>query len=323
MSIGLGFHCSHEQHSPSTLLELARRAQDAGFDAAMCSDHFHPWSERQGHSGFAWSWLGSALEATQLSFGTVCAPGQRYHPAIVAQAAATLAEMYGERFWLALGSGEALNESITGARWPDKAARNARLLEGVEIMRALWAGETVTRTGYVTVSGARLYSRPSRPPLLLGAALSAETARWLGGWADGMITVAGPPEDVRARIDAFFEGGGVDKPVFLQVVLAYGKTHEDSLRAACDQWRQCVLPPSLLADLPTVLAFDDATANATAADVQRAIRVSADINEQIDWLHRDASLGVARLYLHNVVRGQDRFLDACGEHLIPALKSAR
>jgi coenzyme F420-dependent glucose-6-phosphate dehydrogenase len=319
MSIILGFHCSHEQHSPSNLLNLARRAQEAGFKAAMCSDHFHPWSERQGHSGFTWSWLGSALEATRLSFGTVCAPGQRYHPAIVAQAAATLAEMYHERFWLALGSGEALNESITGGHWPDKGARQARLLECVEIMRALWAGETVTRSGHVTVSEARLYSRPTRPPMLVGAALSVETARWLGGWADGMITVAGPPADVRDRIDAFVEGGGIDKPVFLQVVLAYGKTREDSLRAACYQWRQCVLPTRLLADLPTLRAFDAATANVTAADVQAVVRVSADIHEQIDWLHRDASLAVAGLYLHNVVREQDRFLDACGEHLIPAL----
>src|SRR3712207_4419898 len=141
MPITIGFHCSHEQYPPSALLDLARRAERAGFEAAMCSDHFHPWSERQGHSGFTWSWLGSAFEATRMSFGTVCAPGQRYHPAIVAQAAGTLAEMYGDRFWLALGSGEALNEAITGASWPDKAQRHARLLECVEIMRALWAGE--------------------------------------------------------------------------------------------------------------------------------------------------------------------------------------
>jgi coenzyme F420-dependent glucose-6-phosphate dehydrogenase len=110
----------------------------------MCSDHFHPWNDDQGQSGFAWSWLGSALQATTLTMGTVCAPGQRYHPAVIAQAAATLAEMHPDRFWVALGSGQALNEHITGDRWPTKPERNERLLESAEIMRALWRGETVT-----------------------------------------------------------------------------------------------------------------------------------------------------------------------------------
>src|SRR5688572_29107092 len=138
----LGFHCSHEQHAPSILLRLAQRAEEIGFQAAMCSDHFHPWTTAQGQSGFSWSWLGAAMQATQMSFGVVCAPGQRYHPAIVAQAAATLSELYTDRFWLAVGSGEALNESITGAPWPGKDVRNRRLRECVDVMRALWAGET-------------------------------------------------------------------------------------------------------------------------------------------------------------------------------------
>ena len=109
----IGYHCSHEQFSPSELLSLVSLAQRAGFRAAMCSDHFNPWSERQGQSGFAWSWLGAAMHACPLPFGVVNAPGQRYHPAIVAQAAATLAEMFPDRFWIALGSGQLLNEHIT------------------------------------------------------------------------------------------------------------------------------------------------------------------------------------------------------------------
>jgi coenzyme F420-dependent glucose-6-phosphate dehydrogenase len=139
----IGYHASHEQFRPSTLLACVQQAEQAGFEAAMCSDHFHPWNEDQGQSGFAWSWLGSALQATTLTMGTVCAPGQRYHPAIIAQAAATLAEMHPDRFWVALGSGQSLNEHVTGGGWPTKAERNERLLECVEIMRALWRGETV------------------------------------------------------------------------------------------------------------------------------------------------------------------------------------
>jgi coenzyme F420-dependent glucose-6-phosphate dehydrogenase len=116
--VTVGYHASHEQHAPSRLRSHLVVAEQAGFTAGMCSDHFHPWSEQQGQSGFAWSWLGAALEATQLAMGVVNAPGQRYHPAIIAQAAAPLAEMYPERFWLAVGSGQDLNEHITGRLGP-------------------------------------------------------------------------------------------------------------------------------------------------------------------------------------------------------------
>ena len=119
----VGFHASHEQAHPAELLRSVQRAEEVGFDAAMCSDHFAPWSARQGHSGFAWSWLGAAMATTSLPFGIVYAPGQRYHPAIVAQASATLAAMFPGRFWMALGTGEAVNEHITGDRWPTKPER--------------------------------------------------------------------------------------------------------------------------------------------------------------------------------------------------------
>ena len=190
----IGLHASHEQIPPSRLLAAVRHAEAAGFDAAMCSDHFSPWSERQGESGFAWSWLGAALEATELSLGCVNAPGQRYHPAIIAQAAATLAEMYPGRFWVALGTGEASNEHITGEPWPDKATRNARLRECVDVMRALFAGEVVDHDGLVTVDRARLWTLPEQPPKLIGAAVSAETAGWVGEWADGLVTINQPRE---------------------------------------------------------------------------------------------------------------------------------
>jgi G6PDH family F420-dependent oxidoreductase len=171
----IGFHASHEQFSPGYLLTCVKRAEEVGFRAASCSDHFHPWSKRQGASGFAWSWLGSALEATKLTFGVVNAPGQRYHPAIVAQATATLCEMYPNRFWLAVGSGENLNEHVTGERWPAKATRHRRLRESVEVMKRLWTAELVDHQGEVTVSDAKLYTLPPKPSLVLGAALTPET----------------------------------------------------------------------------------------------------------------------------------------------------
>jgi coenzyme F420-dependent glucose-6-phosphate dehydrogenase len=205
------YHASHEQFPPSALLRYAQLAEQAGFTAISSSDHLQPWSERQGQSGFAWAWLGAAMQVISLPFSVVCAPGQRYHPVIIAQAAATLAELFPGRFRLALGSGEALNERVIGEPWPPKAERNARLLECVQIMRALWAGETVTHYGRVRVEGAKLYTCPTTPPCLLGAAVTAESARWVGGWADGLLTVGGAPETIRQAIDAFHEGGGAEK----------------------------------------------------------------------------------------------------------------
>jgi coenzyme F420-dependent glucose-6-phosphate dehydrogenase len=169
-------------------------------------------------------------------------PGQRYHPAVIAQAAATLSEMFPDRFWLAVGSGEALNESITGQLWPPKHQRNLRLLEAVKIIRALWAGATVTTRDFIVREAARLYSRPLNPPQLLGAALSPETAQWVGSWADGLITVAGPREDMREVVEAFRKSAGEAKPMFLQVAVSFARTDEEAASAAVDQWRHSALP---------------------------------------------------------------------------------
>jgi probable non-F420 flavinoid oxidoreductase len=316
----VGFHCSHEQLSPSALLRIVRLAADAGFTHAMCSDHFHPWSERQGHSGYAWSWLGSALEATPMSFGTVCAPGQRYHPAIVAQAAATLSEMYPGRFWLAVGSGEALNEAITGDEWPSKLHRNLRLEESADVMRRLWNGATVSLHSHVTVARARLFSRPAAAPPLFGAALTPETARRVGRWADGMITVPGPPDAMRAIVEAFREGGGVGKPMFLQVALSFAPSQDEAVRAAYDQWRHCALPSSCLADLSSPSDFDERTADTPVPDVLSRVRASSQIERHVEWLQADCALGFDRIYLHNVARDHHAaFLEACARDLIPAI----
>src|SRR5262245_15710112 len=143
------WHASHEQVPPDILLAAARKAEQVGFDGAMSSDHFSPWSERQGQSAFAWTWLGAAMQATSLPFGVVNAPGQRYHPAIIAQAIGTLGVLYPGRFWAALGTGEYSNEHITGEAWPRKEVRNARLRESVDVIRDLLTGEEVSRDGLV------------------------------------------------------------------------------------------------------------------------------------------------------------------------------
>jgi probable non-F420 flavinoid oxidoreductase len=314
-----GYHASHEQLPPSRLLDCVRHAEQAGFQAAMCSDHFAPWTAAQGHSGFAWSWLGAALQATGLRFGCVTAPGQRYHPAIVAQAAATLAELFPGRFWMALGSGEAVNEHITGTRWPAKGDRDARLLECVAVMRALLAGETVSHRGLVTVDRARLWSLPASPPPLLGAAVSADTAARVGGWADGLITVNQPAGRLRRVVDAFRAGGGEGKPVSLQVHLAYADDEAAALATARQHWPNGALDGALCWELELPEQFEVATRHVRPGDLRDAVVVATDPARLAELLAGYADLGVDAVYLHEVGPDQRRFIDMAGERVLPRL----
>ncbi|HYM57540.1 MAG TPA: TIGR03885 family FMN-dependent LLM class oxidoreductase [Solirubrobacteraceae bacterium] len=315
----IGLHASHEQIAPSRLLEAVREAEAAGFGAAMCSDHFSPWSARQGESGFAWSWLGAALGATALPFGVVTAPGQRYHPAIVAQAAATLAEMFPGRFWMALGTGEASNEHITGERWPAKATRNARLRECVDVIRALFAGEVVDHDGLVRVDRARLWTLPDEPPPLVGAAVSEETAGWCGEWADGLITINQPREKLERIVAAFREGGGEGKRLCLQAHLAWDEDEERALEIAYDQWRTNLFGPPLCWDLHTVEQFDEASRHVRPEDVREGVLVSADPGRHAAWLQELAGLGFDEVYLHHVGQELRPFIATFGERVLPEL----
>ena len=318
----VGYHASHEQFSPGDLLSLVQRADRAGFACAMCSDHFHPWSEEQGHSGHAWTWLGSAMATTPIPFGVVTCPFGRYHPAVIAQAAATLAEMHVDRFWMAVGSGEALNEAITGERWPAKDERNARLKASVDVMRALWNGEEVTCRGHIVVDHARLYSLPPQPPLLFAAALSEKTARWAAEWADGLITISMPRDKLEKVLAAFREGGGERKPVYLQVKLSYADSEQQALHEACTQWRTNVLAPVVSEELRTPAQFAAAAEHVREEDMRRHLRVSSDTQRHLGWLQEDLELGVDQLYLHNVSRRQERFIDDFGAHVLPALQAS-
>jgi probable non-F420 flavinoid oxidoreductase len=319
----IGIHASHEQFDPARLLRVVQAAADAGFDAAMCSDHWAPWSEAQGHSGFAWSWLGAALQATPLSLGVVNAPGQRYHPAIIAQAAATLSTMFPDRFWVALGSGQFLNEHITGGPWPAKADRNARLLECAEIMRRLWAGEVVTHRGHVTVSEARLWTRPPRPPLLVGAAVTPGTAAWVAGWADALVTVAQPGEQLDRILEAFRAHGGAGKPAFLQVHLAYAPREAEAREAALAAWRHGPLDNSVLTSLAHPAQIEAAAAWVRPDDLDRAVWISCDPDWFVTRIRDEVARGFDRVYLHEVGPDQDRFVDVFGREVLPHVRAPR
>lgn len=316
------YHASHEQFPPSELNQLAVLAENAGFDAIASSDHFHPWSKRQGHSGFSFAWLGAAMQQTTLPFSMVCSPGQRYHPAIVAQAIATLCEMFPGRFDVSLGSGEALNEVITGEKWPDKATRNQRLLECVDVIRRLFNGENVTHQGLVQVENAQLYTLPKALPRIFCAAVSAETARWAGSWADGLVTVHRPYEELKAVVEAFRNNGGKNKPVHLKVQLSYAATEEAALMGAYDQWRTNIFQGTVLGELPTTSHFDAAAEFIRSEDLKKMVRISADPMEHVEWMKKDLQLDFERIILHNVNREQNKFIKDFGQLILPQLRTA-
>ncbi len=314
----VGFHASHEQIDPRTLLQAAKRAEEVGFTAGMCSDHLVPWSERQGESGFAWSWLGAALATTSLPFGCVNAPGQRYHPVIIAQAAATLAQMFPGRFWVALGSGEALNEHITGDKWPRKELRNQRLQECVDIMRALLAGEEVSHDGLVTVDRARVWTLPDTPPPFLAAATSEATARWAAGWADGLATIYQPAEQLRKVMDAYRDAGGRG-PVAVQMHVSWAPTDEEALDIAHDQWGSNIFGQPFNWDVDDVRIFDAAASKAPKEAVTNDVLVSSDAAQHAAWLQEVAEVGADEIYVHHVGKVQDGFLDVYGRDVLPRL----
>ena len=284
----------------------------------MSSDHFSPWSSRQGESGFAWSFLGAALATTSLPFGVVNAPGQRYHPAIVAQAIATLAQMFPGRFWAALGSGEASNERVTGEAWPRKEVRDERLVECVNVIRRLLNGEEVSHEGRVHVNRARLWTLPETVPDLVGPAVTPETAARHAAWADGLITVNQPHETLKKVLDSYREAGGRG-PARLQVHLGWAATEDEALAIAHDQWRSNVFAPPVCWDVESIEAFDVISENVSPEQVKQSVCISSDLGRYTAWIQEYVDAGWDELYLHFVGKEQSGFIDAFGEHVLPQL----
>lgn len=304
----LAYHASHEQFSPAELLSHVKLAEKAGFQGCHASDHFHPWSERQGQSGYVFSWLGAAMEATQFPFSVITAPGQRYHPAIIAQAIGTLLQMYPNRLTTSLGSGEALNESITGEAWPEKPIRNARLLESAQVIKRLFAGEEVTHKGLINVHQAKLYTRPNIVPPLLCAALSKETATWAGTWADGLLTTYQAQGRMEEIITAFRSGGGEGKPIHVKLTFSYARDEQRALLEAHHQWRFDCIEKSTLAELTSVAAFDNAAKDVSIEQVAESIPILHRMDQLVALIKKVEAAGVDHIVLHNVGRNQEEFI---------------
>ncbi|MBF6608729.1 MAG: TIGR03885 family FMN-dependent LLM class oxidoreductase [Flavobacterium sp.] len=316
----IGYHASHEQFSPRELLQLVQKAEQAGFTCALSSDHFHPWSNTQGESGFAWSWLGAAMQATNLEFGIVNAPGQRYHPAIIAQAVATLDQMFPARFWIAAGSGQALNENITGDKWPEKEIRNKRLKESVEVMRELWKGDYVTHHGEITVENAKLFTVPETSPMILGAALTQKTAQWIAPWTDGLITVSQPMDGLRKFVHAYRQVAGPHKPMILKVQISFERNYETARTGAWEQWKNNIFPSSLLSDITTPDKFDALGQNIRKEDVAEKVLISDSADFFIQNINEFAGLGFDKIIIHNVNHNQESFIEFFGSEVLPSIK---
>jgi G6PDH family F420-dependent oxidoreductase len=225
--------------------------------------------------------------------------------------------MFPERFWLALGSGERVNEDVTGLPWPTKPERNDKMKECAGLIRALLKGERVTHRGSVTVVDAEIYSRPKTAPPMLGAAVSESTAKFVGGWSDGLLTVAGKPDQVKKVIEAFRRGGGEGKPIHLQVALNWAATEEAALQGAFDHWRFVTFGGDIGWELRSPEDYETATRFVRPEDMRQSVLVSSDLSRHAAWLQDYAELGVDAVYLHQVDLNQRGFIEAFAAKVLP------
>jgi G6PDH family F420-dependent oxidoreductase len=314
-----GFTLSSEEFGPRELVDLARRAEQAGFDFASISDHFHPWVDRQGNSPFVWAVLGGIAQVTErIRVGTgVTCPTTRIHPAIVAHAAATAATMLPGRFWLGVGAGENLNEHIVGRGWPEPDVRQERLEEAVEVIRSLWGGKLVSHRGrHFTVEQARLYTLPTEPPPIIVATAGENATKLAGRIGDGMFGLIPDPE----VIETFRDAGGRDKPRFGQIHVCWSESEADARQTALEWWPNAVASGSLLWELRLPSHFEAATEWADPEDIAASVVCGPDPDAFVQAATEFVDAGYDHVYFHQVGPDQAGFLSFAESELLPRLR---
>jgi coenzyme F420-dependent glucose-6-phosphate dehydrogenase len=323
----LGYAASFEQFHPTDLLNYSKQAEKAGFGAVMASDHFHPWVPYQGQSAFVWAWMGALGAQTNLRFGTgVTPPGYRYHPAVIAQAAATLEAMYPGRFYLGLGAGEALNEHIVGDYWPEAPVRLERLMEAIEIIQALFTGKVIKHRGtHFNVESAKLYTLPEAPPPIYVATSGPIMAQRTGKFTDGMITVGAADEKIKGLLDRYEKGAkeaGKNPalmPRILQVKVSYAATEVESIEAAMKEWPNGGMNfPK--ADIRNPEDFEAMSKLVRPENYKNRVLTDPDLTAHVAYLQHFIDLGFNEIYIHNVGRNQEEFIEAYGKEVAPALR---
>ncbi len=317
-----GYTMMTEQSRPDQLVRDVKKAEDAGFDFSVTSDHYQPWLDAQGHSGYAWSILGAAAQATdRIGLMTyVTCPILRYHPAVVAQKAATMQILSGGRFRLGLGAGENLNEHVVGKRWPSVGARHAMLSEAVDIISGLFDGEETFnyRGEHYDVETAKLWDLPDKR-VPIGLAVSGEdSCRLAGERADIMIAVQPESE----LVEMFESAGGSGKPKVGQIALAYDTDRDAAIKRAHDQFRWFGLGWKVNADLPNPNSFEAATQFVTPDDVAEALGCGPDVEEHVEKIKPFVEAGFSEVALVQIgADHQDEFIDWAERELLPALRS--
>ena len=316
--VRFGYALSSEEHRPRDLVANARRAEEAGFEFAMVSDHFHPWIDRQGQSPFVWSVLGGIATATErITVGTgVTALSQRIHPAILAQASATIADMLPGRFWFGVGTGEALNEHILGDPWPEHEVRVAMMEEAIDLIRTLWKGELVSHRGeFYDVVRARIYTVPAKPPPILIAAGGPETAAVAGRIADGIITTA-PEKELLA---AYGKGRRRSGPKVGQASVCWAKDEKSARETAHEWWPTSAIHGDSCQELSLPSSFESIAELVTEDAIAEAIACGPDPEVHIARIQPFIDAGFDHVYLHQVGPDQEGFLRFAEKELLPRL----
>ncbi|CAN7460896.1 TIGR03557 family F420-dependent LLM class oxidoreductase [Phenylobacterium sp. LjRoot225] len=316
--IKYGYKLMTEEHGPSALVENTKRAEAAGFDFVSISDHFHPWLESQGHSPFAWSVLGAIAATTSrigITTGLTC-PILRYHPAIIAQAAATIGVMSGGRFSLAIGAGERLNEHVTGARWPSIPERHEMLEEAIDIFRTLWSGGAHTIRGkHFTVDHARLYDLPDRPITITVGVSGPQSVALAAEKADGMMATEADPKLVQDYLAKAARPG----PRYGEVGLAYAETETAALELLRDRSRFGAFGWSVMSELPTVEGFEAASQFVRPEDLKESAGLGPDPESHLKAIRKYADAGFDHIVLLGVGDEQEKFIDFFARELKPRL----
>lgn len=327
MGVKYFYGAAHEQFRPSVLLDHARRAEAAGFDGISCSDHFQPWWE-PGEAGHAWMWLGAAAQATsRCQIGPAVTPAlARYHPALVAQGFATLAEMFPGRVFLAMGSGESLNESPLGFDWPDAAGQLAALEEALAMVRRLWAGETVSGSGrFFRARDAKLHTCPEHAPPLYVSAFHPEAAKVAARYGDGLWTLADPdsaPELIAVYLAQRAEDGMDDGEIILQASVSWGADDDAALEGA-RVWKGAQPPEYYVDDWHDPEAmYRHAEETISDDEFREKVVISSDPAEHVRRIREVESLGATTVAIMNC-SGSDpeRAIEIYGEQVLPELRT--
>jgi len=326
----VGYAAMLEQFHPTEAVALSAYAEEHGFSGVMAADHFQPWVPAQGQAAFVWNVLTAIGERTRGDMGPgVTAPTFRWHPAMVAQASATLAAMYPGRHWLGLGSGEALNEHITAQYWPEAPERINRMFEAIDIIKKLFAaslaGKDVKHSGeFYKLESTRLWTMPQEAPPILVATAGPITAKRAGRHADGLITVGAPLEKIEGLFTRFHDGAresGRDPeslPKVLQLHLSWAETDEQALANAMTEWPNGGMKfPK--ADIRSPFEFEQMARLVRPEDFEGRMVISSDPDVHRAEIQKYVDLGFDRIYLHNVGRNQREWIDVFGEQVLPKL----